>query len=119
MLARTKALLSTQPDASNPRGLLSDILHAAIELLSIEDNDFAWSSWSDQRQAVEEVSALLSQLEADNLPDRGDVAVLFAPTGPIQEVSISSGWGETFLRLAERYDYAEKLLWPQRGGQAG
>jgi hypothetical protein len=30
MLARTKALLSTQPDASNPRGLLSDILGAPL-----------------------------------------------------------------------------------------
>jgi hypothetical protein len=32
--------------------------------------------------------------------------VLFAPTGPIQEVSISSGWGEAFLSLAERFDAA-------------
>jgi hypothetical protein len=32
--------------------------------------------------------------------------VLFAPTGPIQEVSISSGWGNEFLDLAERFDRA-------------
>ena len=30
--------------------------------------------------------------------------VLFAPTGPVQEVSISSGWGEEFLTLASRFD---------------
>jgi hypothetical protein len=112
MLDRTKALLATEPDASDPQGLLSDILHAAIELLSIEGNDFAWSSWRDQREAVEEVTALLSAIEAGNLPDRVDVAVLFAPTGPIQEVSVSSGWGDTFLKLAQRYDHAAKLLWP-------
>jgi hypothetical protein len=112
MLERTKALLSTEPDRSNPGGLLSDVLHAAIELLSMEGNDFAWSSWRDQQEAVEEVAALLSVLEAGRLPERTDVSILFAPIGPIQDVSISSGWGETFLKLAERYDYAEKLLWP-------
>ena len=32
--------------------------------------------------------------------------VLFAPTGPIQEVSLSSGWGKEFLALSERFDDA-------------
>jgi hypothetical protein len=117
-LHRTEALLSTDPDDADPRGLLVEVLHAALELLSIEGNDFAWSSWKDQRQAVEEVAALLSALEAGALPERLHVAVLFAPTGPIQEVSISSGWGETFLKVAERYDYAERLLWPQHSGRS-
>jgi hypothetical protein len=35
-----------------------------------------------------------------------DIEVLFAPTGPIQEVSMSSGWSREFLRLAERFDEA-------------
>jgi hypothetical protein len=45
-------------------------------------------------------------LESGKLPPRGDLSVLFAPTGPIQEVSVSSGWGEAFLELAERFDRA-------------
>ena len=32
--------------------------------------------------------------------------MLFAPTGPIQEVSLSSGWGDVFIELAERFDDA-------------
>jgi hypothetical protein len=112
MLDRTNRLLAAEPDTANPRGLLLDVLRSAIELLSIEGNDFAWSSWKDQREALGEITALLTALEAGDLPDRADVAILFAPTGPIQEVSLASGWGETFLKLAERYDYAAKLLWP-------
>jgi ferredoxin len=42
----------------------------------------------------------------NKLPPRGDLSVLFAPTGPIQEVGVSSGWGEAFLELAERFDRA-------------
>lgn len=29
---------------------------------------------------------------------------LFAPTGPIQEISIDNGWGTKFLRLSEIVD---------------
>lgn len=29
---------------------------------------------------------------------------LFAPTGPIQEISIDNGWGTKFLRLSEVID---------------
>ena len=34
------------------------------------------------------------------------MAVLFLPTGPIQEVSLSSGWGDEFVALADRFDAA-------------
>jgi hypothetical protein len=110
MLERTKQLLS-QPDAEDPRVLLADVLRCAIELLSLPDNDFAWSSWEDRDAAVAEIEGLLARIEAGETPERLSVAVLFAPTGPIQEVSVSSGWGEAFLKVAERYDRAEQRVW--------
>ena len=111
MLDRTKQLLS-QPDATDPRVSLANVLRSAAELLSLPDNDFAWSSWADQAAAVAEIEAMLALVEAGELPDRTSIAVLFAPTGPIQEVSLSSGWADAFLKLAERYDRAALLLWP-------
>jgi len=33
-------------------------------------------------------------------------AILFLPTGPIQEVSLSSGWGNELVALADRFDRA-------------
>jgi hypothetical protein len=110
MLERTKQLLS-QPDATDPRVSLANVLRSAAELLSLPANDFAWSSWANQAAAVAEVEAVLALVEAGELPDRTSVSVLFAPTGPIQEVSLNSGWADTFLQLAERYDRAERLLW--------
>ena len=35
------------------------------------------------------------------------LGVLLAPTGPIQEVPISSRWGNEFLILAEQFDTAQ------------
>jgi hypothetical protein len=110
MLDRTKQLLSN-PDASDPRALLADVLRSAVELLSLPDNDFSWSSWQSRDAAVDEVQSMLGILERGALPDRLSLSVLFTVTGPIQEVSLSSGWAETFLKVAERFDRAEQQLW--------
>lgn len=107
----TKKLLSYPLEGADPRDVLIGVLRASIELLSSEDNDFAWSSWKDSAAAVAEVSRLLAIAEAGGTPDRLTLSVIFAPTGPMQEVSVSSGWGEAFLKVAERYDYAAKGIW--------
>ena len=110
MLDRTKRLLRT-PDKSDPHAFLLEVLRSLVELLSLPDNDFAWSSWSGRDVAVSEVESIIALIESGKLPDRVRVAVLFAPTGPAQEVSLSSGWADVFLKVAELYDQAEEMLW--------
>jgi hypothetical protein len=88
-----------------PQNLI-DVLDEARSLLAEPDNDFAWSSWKAAGAACREIDRLVSLLASGSLPPRGELSVLFAPTGPIQEVSISSGWGDEFLRLAQRFDRA-------------
>jgi hypothetical protein len=116
-LENTNKLLSCAIEGAEPRAVLLDVLRASIELLSIEDNDFVWSSWKDSAAAVAEVRRLLAIAEAGGTPDRSALSVIFAPTGPMQEVSISSGWGDAFLKVAERYDYAEKGIWGNDSSQ--
>jgi hypothetical protein len=82
------------------------VLREAHAFLARPDNDFAWSSWVDAQAAFREIDGLISRIESGSLPPRLDLTVLFAPTGPIQEVSVSSGWGQEFLRLADRFDAA-------------
>jgi hypothetical protein len=82
------------------------VLSEARVLLANPKNDFLWSSWEDSSDALKEIDGLLAQLEAGILPSPGSLNVLFLPTGPIQEVSVSSGWGNAFLELANRYDAA-------------
>ena len=66
-LDNTKSLLSHPLEGADPREVLLDVLRAAVELLSIEDNDFAWSSWKDSSAAVAEVSRLLAIVEAGGI----------------------------------------------------
>ena len=85
---------------------LISVFEDARDLLADPGNNFDWSSWSGHEDALGEVDGVLSSLRRGVLPSRLLMEVLFAPTGPIQEVSISSGWGEAFLSLAKRFDEA-------------
>jgi hypothetical protein len=81
---------------------LTALLAETRALLARPDNDFAWSSFQDAAAALTELDALIAAVRAGAVPYA--LHTLFAPTGPIQEVAISSGWGEEFLALADRLD---------------
>jgi len=86
---------------------LVEILSDARARLASDGNHFASSSWwKSARDALHELDTLIAALRCGDRPRRLDLEVLFAPTGPIQEVSASSGWGEAFLGLARRFDAA-------------
>jgi hypothetical protein len=80
------------------------VLEEARRLVSRPDNDFSWSSWGDSEAALAELDGLIAELAAGVLADRATLDTIFAPTGPMQEVGLSSGWADAFLRLADRYD---------------
>lgn len=83
---------------------LVKLLEKTKEVLLIEGNDFSWSSWNDSKEAVAEIDDLISKLKAEQTVELLDIEVLFSPTGPIQEVSLSSGWGQAFITLANQAD---------------
>jgi hypothetical protein len=87
------------------------VLQEARLLLAQPGNDFAWSSWGSSEEALQELDAKIAAIEAGVLPDRLDLAVLFGPTGPIQEVSISSGWSLEFLNIVRRFDWAVERVY--------
>lgn len=70
-------------------------------MLARPGNDYTWSSFIDAGAALDEAVAVV---RAGGTP--AACGVLFAPTGPIQEVALSSGWGDEFLDLADRFDAA-------------
>ena len=100
-----RAFLETNASmAPDPR--LITVLREARARLALAGNDFAWSSWKDAGAALAAIDKHLAALEQGQLPPRFELTLLFAPTGPIQEVSLSSGWGAEFLSLASRFDAA-------------
>ena len=90
-----------------PLQKLINILKQARTLLALESNDFSWSSWKNQNHAISEIDSIIKSLENGSIPE---IRTLFAPTGPIQEVSLSSGWAKEFLELTERFDQVYEIL---------
>lgn len=90
---------------------LVEALRESRALLALPSNDFAWSSWEDAAAALAELDAHIAAIEGGQLPPQLDLAVLFAPTGPIQEVSVSSGWGREFVAVAARFDAAAERVY--------
>jgi hypothetical protein len=80
-------------------------------LLAQPDNDFRRSGWFDREEALQEVGLILDALHRGEIPSKRDVAILFAPTGDIQEVSMGSGWADEFLSLSDRVDQALQRLY--------
>ncbi|MDG6108062.1 hypothetical protein Daura_45495 [Dactylosporangium aurantiacum] len=77
-------------------------------MLARPGNDYSWSSFVDAEAALEEIDAAVAVVLSGGTPTA--CHVLFAPTGPIQEVALSSGWGDEFLTLAARFDAAVRSL---------
>lgn len=90
---------------------LLGVLRQVRERLAHPGADFLWSSWEDADAALAEVDPLIHGLERGALPARFSIDILFAPTGPLQETAMSSGWGDEFLTLASRCDGALAILY--------
>jgi hypothetical protein len=85
---------------------LIDIFQRARDLVAVPQNDFSWSSWRDSAHALEEIDGIVSRLHASEPVGHSEMSILFAPTGPMQELALSSGWGNRFLQLASEFDAA-------------
>lgn len=91
---------------------LLSVLSRARSLLSSSDNDFIWSTWADQTAATADIDSWIDKIKDDCSSDISQLKLLFAPTGGIQEVAVSSGWGEEYLALARSFDEAIASLSP-------
>jgi len=89
---------------------LAAVLRRIVELLSRDDCDVAWSGYDTAENLRSEIEPL-EKAEAGSQLDDVELAqlrFLFLPTGPLQETSLSSGWGAEFVSLAARFDQATR-----------
>lgn len=83
-------------------GDLEGALRRTCTLLS-SSRDSLWTPWSaaEVRASLEGALARLARGEA---VDAAELRVLFAPTGPVQELSLANGWAEEMLVLGRTVD---------------
>lgn len=89
---------------SHGTGVMSllEILQRCLELTRAS-NDSDWSY-----AGVEQIAAILEReiraLERGEKTNGGELRLLFAPTGALQETSLANGWAEEYLVLAAAFD---------------
>jgi hypothetical protein len=101
LLPSIRALLKARAKSK-----LIAILQEAKLFLRRPENEFVWSEWDDGLSAALEIDSHIAAIERGDNSRLPELELLFAPTGSIQEVAMSSGWGEPYLALAARFDKA-------------
>ena len=87
----------------DPRCRLTQVLERVRIMVAQEGNDFAWSRWSGRDEAMAELDGLIKRVALGAAPMH-EVARLFDPTGPLHELSLSSGWSDAFISFSDQVD---------------
>lgn len=69
-----------------------------------DDSDVVWSNVDSPAQLRAMIDDCITGLQQRDSNSINRLHNLFAATGKIQEHSISNGWGEEFLEIAEQFD---------------
>ena len=84
-----------------------DELIKLIEVIKnkISDSpDAAWTKYETAKEFRNDLERYITLLRVNDKDCLEDLKILFAPTASLQEHSISNGWSDEYLRLAEQFD---------------
>jgi hypothetical protein len=81
---------------------LKSILERTIELLAkSEASD--WTTFTPE-EVAQDLARASRAIETGTTIDKDKLAMHFTPTGPLQEIAMSNGWADEYLKLAEEFD---------------
>jgi hypothetical protein len=82
------------------------VLLETRKLIELPDSDFVWSGWDGRQEALAAFDKQVDKIKNADYTALFDLSILYAPTGQLQELSISNGWTKPFLELSARFDQA-------------
>ena len=83
---------------------LISVLNELLEIATRYETDVTWSHYDTKDEFIADLDRHLSKLQSQDLSEIGELKSLFAPTGSLQEISLSSGWAENYLKIASDFD---------------
>jgi hypothetical protein len=88
---------------------LARVLDDVLDIVTASEQDTSWvGRWTTADEMIRELRGHADRIRRGDRSALGELEFLFLPTGPLQEVSLSSGWGDLFLDVAERFDRARR-----------
>ena len=70
----------------------------------VDKSDVELFSSRSSNELKREISQYLDELKAGRIRDIRIFEMLFAPTSPLQELSIDNNWGNEFCEIAGQFD---------------
>jgi hypothetical protein len=64
----------------------------------------SWTSYKNASDLRDNLDEFISELKAMDMTCLGILQILFAPTGTLQEHSLSNGWENDYLDLSKKFD---------------
>lgn len=85
-------------------------LISKIQTYITDDSDSVWTSYDSPQELREELEEAKQQLKNNDSRCLEQLNILFAPTGSLQEHSLSNGWSKEFIQLATEFDTLHDTL---------
>ena len=94
--------------AWSPKLRLISVL-ATTNVFLLNSTEEGWSD-EDPKETEVKVRGIIAHLFDSSSPLPEYWNILFAPTGSIQEIAMSNGWHDTYMKLAADFDDLAYLL---------
>ena len=77
-----------------------------LQIISKINNntDTIWAGYDNPDLLLNELKKEIDNIEICDFDTLNDIYINFLPTGSYQELSLSNGWSNEYLKLAERFD---------------
>ena len=75
-----------------------------------DSSDVVWTRYESVKEFRDDLDNYIIRLKANDKSCLEEIYILFAPTGSLQEHSISNGWADEYINLADRFDKLYKDL---------
>ena len=86
------------------------LLKIIREYVSIKDSDVTMSTFNTNKEVIIVIDNHIKWLSKSDISIINDLIVLLLPTSDFQEISISNGWSEEYLKIANKFDSLIKLI---------
>jgi len=75
-----------------------------IKSWTTNETDTVWAGYDNGKEFLVDLNADIEKIKFCDFATLDKLNMEFAPTSTYQEISLSNGWGDEFLKLAERFD---------------
>lgn len=82
---------------------LIDIINKVKDKIS-DDSDMVWTHYDTAKELRDELEFYMHEVRNGDMSSLEKIKLLFLPTATFQEHSISNGWPDEYLALAEKFD---------------